>query len=46
MCMGVLPVNMYVHSIPVLYLQRPEEDIRTPGTGVKTVVSQHGCAGN
>lgn len=37
MCMSVLPVRMYVYHMLVWYLQRPEEDIRPPKTGIKDV---------
>jgi hypothetical protein len=41
MCIGVLPAHMSVHA---WCLQRPQEGIRSPGSGV--IVSCHVGAGN
>jgi hypothetical protein len=32
-CMTTLPACVYVHYVHAWCLQRPEEDIRSPGTG-------------
>jgi hypothetical protein len=42
MCMGVLPTCMTVHLMGALYLRKPEEDVRFPGTGV-TNTSESPC---
>ena len=46
MWMHVLPAYMSVYHILACYQQRPEDGIRSPGIGLKKVVSCHVGAGN
>lgn len=34
MCMGVFPTFMSVHHMHAWYMQRPQEGIGSPGTGL------------
>lgn len=45
-CFGVLPMCKYVHFVYAWFLQRPEESLGSPGTGITDLVRYHVGAGN
>ena len=43
MCLSVLPACVYVYHVSAWYLQKSEEGIKSPGTGVTDSCKPCGC---